>query len=105
MPKRGFNTSLTVLGGTNKLFGTPRFVTVLRKTLYQSQSILFIFYLGTVRKYLKFFSFSLREKGGRGLRPHGNTKPEEKLEENIKNELEENINFVELEVFCKVSKW
>ena len=45
MPKRRFNTSLTVLGGTNKLFGTPRFVTVLRKTLYQSQSILFIFYL------------------------------------------------------------
>ena len=38
--------------------------------------------LGTVRKYLKFFSFSLREKGGRGSRTPGNTKPEEKLEEN-----------------------
>ena len=38
--------------------------------------------LGTVRKYLKFFLFSLREKGGRGLRHAGNTKPEEKLEEN-----------------------
>ena len=38
--------------------------------------------LGTVRKYLKFFSFSLRRKGGRGLRPGGKTKPEEKLEEN-----------------------
>ena len=33
-------------------------------------------------KYLKFYSFSLREKGGRGLRLAGNTKPEEKLEEN-----------------------
>ena len=40
------------------------------------------FGLGTVSKYLKFFSFSLRRKGGRGLRPAGNTKPEEKLEEN-----------------------
>ena len=38
--------------------------------------------LGTVRKYLKFFSFSLRENGGEGSRTPGNTKPEEKLEEN-----------------------
>ena len=38
--------------------------------------------LGTVDKYLKFFSFALREKGGEGVEGSENMKLEEKPEEN-----------------------
>ena len=44
-------------------------------------SLFFNFRLGTVRKCLKFFSFSLREKGGEGVEAPENTKPEKKTEE------------------------
>ena len=39
--------------------------------------------LGTVDKYLKFFSFALREKRGEGVEASENRKLEEKPEENI----------------------
>ena len=39
--------------------------------------------LGTVDKYLKIFSFALREKGGEGVEGSENMKLEEKPEENV----------------------
>ena len=54
------------------------------------------------------FVFLSEKGGGRGLRPTGNIKPEEKLEKNrggVKINLRKTLFLKNLRYFCMISRW